>query len=271
MFTDFEYAGMKLSDYGFMVGSISGSSGAGTVSIGSELTFNSVKNHSSNIYTVTSTTYNDVYQAEPFQILRYDCNEGAIYPTEADIRALMKWLNRKEYAKFVPITDEWGYITETYWMGYFNAELTVDGGKIVGLELTFITNAPYGFGEPKTSENTLMSDEDSFGIYCDTDEIGYTYANAEITLNATGNLIIYNSLDSHYTSIDNCTAGEKIILDGERKIISSSLEHDKLANDFNYNFIRLFANYDDDINMFSSNLPIDVSITYTPVHKTGVV
>lgn len=279
MFVDFEYGNYSLSDFNCIVANVSTDGGLDTYSIGSNLTFSSVKNNNSSIRTKLSTSYEEVYSAN-FEIIKFDCNNGNDqYFDEYELRKITSWLNRKDYAKFTPIYSMNGeYESDTYYYGSFNFDVISINGKPIGLNLTFTSNAPYGFGQDETIQNTLTDSTDEMLIVSESDEIGYIYPKVTITCNASGNLIISNSLDDKKCVIKNCTNGEIITMDGEHKIITSSRkEHTTLPNDFSYNYIRIFKEYendkgnDDSVNVITSTLPCDISITYSPIHKVGVI
>ena len=98
---DFEYDGQYLSDYGFIICSFSGSSGADTVSAGSTVTFNKVSRHSGKKYGLTSTQYDECIEAT-FCIGKDPSVYGkdSMQITNDEYRDLMRWLNRREFLKF---------------------------------------------------------------------------------------------------------------------------------------------------------------------------
>ena len=72
--------------------------------------------------------------------------------------------------------------------------------------------------------------------------------------------------------VKNCRANEIITLHGKTKMIESSLAgHTKLYNDFNYNFIRIINTFDNNVNTFTSTLPCEITISYSPIRKVGLI
>ena len=59
---DFEYDGQYLSDYGFVICNLNGTSDFDTVSAGSRITFNTVSRHRGKMYSLTGTQYDDALQ-----------------------------------------------------------------------------------------------------------------------------------------------------------------------------------------------------------------
>ena len=119
MFFDFEYADRRLSDFGCIVCHINTNAGVDDVELGSDITFNTIKNSNSSIYSITSSSYEDVYTVE-FEIMKYICGDpDNVYLSSLEVRQLIKWLNRREYAKFRPI-NEISDESDVYYYGSFN-------------------------------------------------------------------------------------------------------------------------------------------------------
>ena len=75
MFTDFEYAGKRLSDFGWITCHIDNRPGVSDLDIGCDITFNTVKNNHSSIHYATSTSYNNVCTSQPFVIMKNPCDK----------------------------------------------------------------------------------------------------------------------------------------------------------------------------------------------------
>ena len=160
MFTDFEFAGKRLSDFGWITCHIDNRPGVSELNIGCDITFNTVKNNHSSIHYATSTSYDNVCTSQPFTIMKNPCDKtnDDVYAMRNEIGFLTKWLNRHEYRKFKPLydADEWADI---HYYGSFNVKEKTINDKIVGLVLTFTGNAPYGFGEHIFNEVDMDSNE----------------------------------------------------------------------------------------------------------------
>lgn len=272
MITDFEYAGERLSDYGCIIGFVDGSS-SNTLDWANNLQFNTITRHSSGVNRYASTSYDDVYSTT-FQVVKYDCDSRQFFDiSDAEYRQIVKWLNRKSYEKFVPITDDDQY-ADCYFKGSFNVDPIIIGGKIAGLELTFTSNAPYGYGdlveiEASNDSNTATG---TFVAYSTSDETGISLAYMEITVKIKGTIGIINCADGSKIEIKNCVAGEVITLDGVNRIITSSkTSHSKLYNDFNYVYPHLVTDYNNKENIFIIYGACDIYMSYTPIRKIGVI
>lgn len=264
---DFEYDGILLSDLGF-IPCLLNNSKTDTVDIGNKVDIGKVKSARNNSYYSIGANYSDVLQLT-FSIVVDPCSNPDIELTDEQINDTMRWLNRRRYCKFKPIYEE-GEFPDVYYNATFNAELVMAGTSPIGFNLTFITNAPYGFKDVDAGEHELSAGS-SIQIEDESIEIGYVYADMEITVNGTGTLEIINDADKfNKTVIENCEAGDKIIFNGRTKEISSE-NHVTIANDFNYRFPRVTNTYNNKINNFSFNLPCSVKINYTAISKVGII
>lgn len=108
-------------------------------------------------------------------------------------------------------------------------------------------------------------------VNLDSDDEGYIYPDAVITVNESGNLIITNKFENRITRINNCKAGEIItfIGGGTLQITSNNALHD-LSTDFNYNFIRLCNKYGNSDNIFTANLDCDIQLNFREKRKVGI-
>ena len=185
---------------------------------------------------------------------------------------LMRWLNRKEWCKFKPIYDDLSF-PNVYFMGTFTEISTINkGGVVCGLALTFTTNAPFGFMEFEDNTFTVSSVNGTFTIYDESDELGNKYPDkVTIRMNNGGDFSLTNSLNERTTTIKNCVANEVITLDCINKIITSSVSHERLYNDFNYVYPMLTNTDTDSKNVFTATLPCVVTFEYKPIRKVGII
>lgn len=273
--TDFEYDNQRLSDYGCVVCHISDSADLQTVNIGSKITFNTINMTQQNKFKAMSTQYDEAYTTT-FEIGKFSCNTDDYELSQEEVSALMRWLNKKSYKKFKAVYKD-GEFGNVYYMGSFNVEMITYAGKIIGLSLTLQTNAPFGYYEQVEYSMNFVTADDTNSLFDISDEIGTIYAqNVVIECLEDGDLSIHNSQDGkRSTVIKNCVKGEVLTLDGENKIITSSVNHPKLYNDFNYNYLRISnkneSTIDDIENIFTVSLPCNISFTYSPICKMGIV
>ncbi len=266
---DFEYNGEKLSDRNFILCSFDGATE--DIEVANQISINQVKAPNSNKSMAVGASYDDNL-SRPFSICKNICDDNDdLALSDAELNGIMRWLNRKRFCKFKPIYDD-GSFENVYFNATFNIGLVKVGGNIVGLNLTLNTDAPFGFVEPLTYNYTFNTENTSLVINDTSDEVGHVYCTTTIKCLAAGDLTISNSLDTNNTVIiKNCVANETITLYGEQKMIKSDKTHKTLCNDFNYNFLRINNTYDDVKNVFTSNLACEITLSYSPIRKVGLI
>jgi len=276
--TDFEYANRRLSEFGCIVCHINSDASMQEKDIGCDITFTTVKNNHTSINSATSTSYDNVYTTT-FEIMKNPCktSDDEMFLSPEEVRALVKWLNRREYHKFKLYNPDYE-MPEIYYYGSFNVKQIWLGNKILGLSLTFTANAPYGLGEQIRFESYVLESNGTFSVFGDSDEIGTIYPNIKIECYAdTGKgeegFRITNKTTGNYTYIDNCKNGEIIYMDGNHKIIVTDREEHKetLYNDFNYEFLDIEVDASDWCeNEYEVSHPCKITISYSPIRKVGV-
>ena len=269
---DFEYDGVKLSDYGMMICSIDSSSGVETVSSGADLTFNQLKTARGNKFPITSAKYDEAYVSEPFQICKNPCYaDNEIGISSEEISAIQRWLCRKDGFKTFKI-DQKGY-EHIYWNGTFSSKQITLNGRIIGLELTLYTDSPYAYMDEVSVEYDCSAGT-SFDFYDNSDEVtdmyNQTRPDMEITILSNGDFTLSNSLDSRIMILKNCKANEVITINGDEEIITSSLPSHKLPKDFNFYFPRVINTYEERCNSYTPSLDCKIKITYSPSRKVGL-
>ena len=258
-FVDFVYDGLKLSDFGCMVGSaVTGNNDS--VEMGSIVKLETAINHGSYVSEIINADYPDVYSVT-FDIFKKPCDDNNDVFGDKEITWFMRWLNRKDYHKFIPIYNNPKDFYRIYFMGTFtDCKLINMQGQVYGFTLTFTSNSPFGYLDYKPNTFNINYKTDSFEIvnpyskesetltggsfilYDESEELGSIYPKSfKVTLSDAGRLVIWNNFDKtdRYTEVKNCLAGETITFDCIHKVITSSVEHPKLYNDFNYVFPRL--------------------------------
>lgn len=270
MVTDFEFANRRLSEFGFVVGHVTTSGDTKTISIGSEITFNTVKNNYSSVHSVTSSSYENVYTTE-LEIFKRNCNNNRddMILSLSEIRQITKWLNRRGYHKFKPFDCSMDEDIHHY--GSFNVDIITIAGDAIGLYLHFTSNAPYSFGEACMTKHILLNSTDRMAIWGDGDEFHTIYPKVKIKCFSDGNLILTNHTTGNVIDIKNCKNGEIITIDGEHKVIFSSKEdiHSTLPNDFNYSYFDILIDEYGIQNEYSSTIPCEISVVYMPIKKVG--
>lgn len=268
---DFEYAHHRLSDFNCIACYIDSGIKSNENDIGCDITFNTVKNNHSSQRSVTSSTYDNVYTTT-FDIMKNVCNTNVddIYFNSVEIRELMFWLSRREYAKFKPL-DSVENLNICFY-GSFNVKPISFGEDTIGFRLEFTSNAPYGYAESIQSKNMILQEHQTFSLYGDSDEMITLYPKVQIRCFANGKLNIHNQLTDNTVIIDNCVNGETITLEGEYKIIDTDdEEHQKtLYSDFNYSYLDILVDEYKSENIYEVSLPCEIIVSYSPIRKVGV-
>ena len=262
-YSDFEYAGKNLSDFGMVVCNF-GSKGLETKVNGGQSTFNTVATLNGKKFELVNVEYEDC-ASNVIQICKIPCFGDVMEISSTELNNLTRWLCRNSFQKLK-------LLDKAYLDLYFEARFKVSkielDGILVGLELEIETNAPYSFKDPQiiTINNTEANGKHS--INDTSQEEGFIYPYTEITIKRDGNLDIYNTLEDRHTFIRNCKNGEVITMD--YPIIQSTLSSHKIQNDFNWNFFRIANTYEKSRNDLTISLPCTIKIKYSPIVKVGL-
>ena len=265
MTTDFEYDGMRLSDFGFMVCEFSG---GGTKTEGDipSINFTTTPMLNGNKWLNASAKYDSCLTAT-FNICKIPYPDGysdTKYITTDEEATLSRWLCRKTMHKFKLLME--GY-EQVYFEGSFSIERVTLGGRIIGFSLILTTNRPFALYEPCVKELNFHNSGETITFHDISDELGHIYVRAEITCGDNGRLTIHNSMENRDTAIDNCTIGEVITLDYPS--ICSSIPSHRIQDDFNFRFLRIANSWGNRDNHLTASMPCTVKLSYSPVKKVG--
>lgn len=264
-FEDFEYDGKLLSDYGFIICNFN-NSGIESVNGGSNLTFNKVMREQGKVYGLSSTMYGDCLECT-FQVCKNPCIYNEFDIDNNTYREIARWLNRREFLPFKPLNSGTGGSGEIWYKGSFNISKMTMNSKVYGLELTLVTDKPFGYGKER-SEVFSFANSNQAMIFSDmSDEIGISYPNMRILCGGDGDLTIKNVTFPCTTTIRNCSYGEIIDIDGDAKIITSSVSSHDISDDFNYEFFRIENKYRERDNKITVSFPCDIKFSYYPIIK----
>lgn len=275
--TGFEYDNQRLSDYGCMICTILGDNGVKAVNIGSKITFNTIKNPSTNKFKRTSSQYDEVFTAT-FEICKNSCDSNEFTPEE--VTYLIRWLNKETYRKFKPVYKD-GELANIYYNASMNCELISLDGKIIGLQLTLQTDAPFAYYDEVEHTMEFTSDTLSHSFYDTSDKIGYIYPSSMIIeIQQDGDFEMTNSqAEDEKIVVTGCKAGETITFI-ENKVITSSVR-ENLYNNFNFTYPKIgneykdvygYGYYSDNMeNIFTVNMPCNITFKYSPICKMGIV
>lgn len=263
---DFQYDGIYLSEYGFIICDFNGSNGASAVSAGSDLTFTKIKKNNGYRYSLASAQYNGCIQTQ-FDICKDPDKHGNLEISKDEFRKIMRWLNRKQFCQFCVGRDDLKDNDTVYYNASFAVQKIYIGEILYGLRLNMETDSPFGWRAEVTKSFTVTNTEEDYMVTDLSDEIGDTDINLEITCNSAGDLTVTNTTNGISTEIDNCASGETITMDGTLQQIGSSVVSHKIQNDFNFQFMKISNGLKTTKNTLTFSLPCNVTIKYRPIVK----
>lgn len=267
--TDFEWCEQSGSLFGLMPCNFS-SSGLETNENGANLELTVVNVPGSNKWRCLSGKYANALTGT-FQVCKNPCTTSIPYFDAEDLRFFNRWLNRNDgYHKFKIIKDGDNGYSEFYFNAQLNVKRLEIAGSVIGLEITVTTDAPFAYFEPKTAIMNMTAGNLSYTYTDMSDEVGHLYPVFQITCNTNGDFSVSNSLSGVKTIINNCTEGEIIKIDSGHKIITSSMRDDSLMKYFNFGWLDIMNTYDERNNVYTSNLPCTIQMTYSPIAKIGL-
>lgn len=265
---NFEYDGRLLSDYGFIICTFNGASGANTVDIGQKITFNKVSVSRGKRQSLIGVQYDNCIQST-YEI----CKNPNIYKDEdMDItaeewRAITRWLSRPDFHKF-RIFDYRNELAPCYYNATFNVSKINVGEVLRGIQLEMVTDRPFGLGEERVEVFDFQNTSQVWSLKDRSDEIGYTYPTTmKITCAEAGDLTIVNETTGTQTFIRGCSKGEVITFDGGALSISSSSANHDIYNDFNYDYFKIGNTFDNRINKITVSKRCKIEIRYSPIIK----
>lgn len=263
--TDFEYDGQYLSDYGFIICNLGGSSGVDVLNVGSRITFYKSARHSGKKWASNDIKYEECISCT-FRICKDpSVNADKMEITSAECRDIMRWLNRREFHKFQFIGGDGD---TCYYNASFNiAKITING-TLFALELTMETDSPFGYGQDETFIWECKDTSKPYILVDVSDEIGITYPSIVIEIYEDGNLLLHNEMEDCTVEIKNCKKGEIITIENDLfREIKSSLENHDINNDYNYERFRIGNIISNRMNKITCNLKAKIKFTYTPKIK----
>lgn len=264
---DFKYDGKYLSDFNCMLATFDNSGGFVTKQ-GCSLNLQTVKTSSTQKYRKYGLSYDD-YLTDTWQLAKQKCdNPDDRYFTTKEIREIIKWLNSEKYRKLYLVDDEY---TDIYFMATFNVSKIMNVGKCVGFELNLVCNSSFGY-EEKTFKNTISDENKTILLSIDNDRESFIYPKIELSIKQNGDLELSSSTEENRKLIlRDCSVGDKIIIDCENRVITSTNESHDLPSSFNFIFPRINYNFDKKEYQLSINLNCDAVVEVEQIRKVGVI
>lgn len=264
---DFKYNEKYLSDFNCILASFDGISGFATKQ-GCSLNFQTLKVNSTQKYKKYGLSYDDVL-TDTWQITKQKCNNpNDKYFTNKEVREIIKWLNSESYKKLYLIDEEY---LDIYFLATFNVSKIIHANKCIGFELNVICNSCFGYIN-KVFKDTINDANKTITLSIDNDRETFLYPKIDIDILENGDLEIVSSTESNRKFIlHDCTIGDKVYIDCENRIITSSNTTHNLPSSFNFIFPRINYNFNNDNYKIDINLNSEVSIELEQVRKVGVI
>ena len=252
--TDFTFDGRKLSNYGLMIGEISGSSSSTTTTGG--VTVKNVSVPGKDSFEIYASTYDGSIVWE-IGLIKYDCSDiNNHYISQTEDAVIRRWLIRKDGYHWIHFDQD--EFEDIFYKVYINLSPIYINGRLVGYHATITSNCEYGFSKEHVYD-FFLNWNDSFEIVNISDEHGYIYPTYTITSLSSGNLIFQNLCEedqNRYTQLYDIKNNQIVHIDSENEMIEG-ISYDK----WNWKFPRMVQDvYGYKSNKFTSNLPCTVNM-----------
>ena len=266
--TDFEFDGVKLSNFNCIAVTFDGTSD-GTYGVGGKTDFIASEPNQSGKKYYFGPQRNEQLSLK-IQITKNDRIEHASpYFSQNEISEISRWLNRADgYHKLILESED---IAETsiYYMAQINVSALEYSSNILGLELEINTDRSWGNVDRKVEMD--ITDTRTFEIQDLSDDIGETKIKMTITPAAAGDLTIKNSLFKDEIIVTDCSLDEKITIDGVNQIVQTTDELSNIAKRFSkWNFPKIANTYNNRSNNFTVSLPCHIVLEWTENRKVGI-
>lgn len=208
--------------------------------------------------------FEDTLQFE-FSVCKRNCygvDDSIFSPSEAS--KIKRWLNRGQSCRLILSSA-----LDIYYQGSFNVTQVIYSSNIVGFNLTFKSDRPFGSKMISPYSGTVTKDSPII-VIDQSDNIGYVYPSLQLTLKESGDLKLTNKIDNRQTIVKNCTTGEILNFTDTQQLFTSLPSHNVL-DDFNFVFQRITNTFNNAVNEISSNLSCDYVMTYVPSSKVVIL
>ena len=288
---NFEYDGRYLSDVGFEIVQFDESGGFQYTTAGSELSLSTISTHGGKRHYLVNAVYDEVFVGN-ISI----CKPDGSTVSSSEYSFIMRWLNKKTFAPLKILTSDLGDVN---FVGTFASIDKVEHlGRIIGFNLTFTTNAPFGWGDQETDSFNISSSSPHVITNISEESGELPFDELIITCNAAGTLKLTNEANGLTTIITGCTSGEVITINGQLLTVTSSTGRN-VYDSFNFVYPQLTNTTSLDsvigvdtttyivtrsneevvtrsgenilvygpVNGFTSTLSCDIIAKYTPIRK----
>lgn len=263
---DFIFGDFRTSDHGFVPASFS-FNGMSEDELGMRISTSEEFKGSSPVPVYLGDKYNEKLSLQVTLVKDPRVFQNRMYFTEKECRWLLRELTgRKGYQWMKVIMHD---SDEDIWYKAKVSNLSYEriGSRVAGIVTDFECDSFFAWTSEKVITNQVKADQ-PFYIFCDSDDLtGYLYPLVLISPSSPGALAQANKTCSQTTELKNMRANERITLDSQREIISSSLSHESLLNDFNLCWPKLVPGK----NEFVCNIDLVITMKYRSPRKVGMV
>lgn len=264
--TKFMYDNISSDKFNIIICSFGENSGISNAKEVSEITIDNGKVTGSDKWLKIKSDYSSPLSFT-FNVCKKDCSEFS----SIERRTMSAWLT-SSHGGYKPMQ----FYSQEYCNIIFYAKCTTlekntVAGKVIGFQLTFTTNAPYGFTPEKELNINMTSSTQTLNIMNSSDEVDVMlYPKLEITILQNCNFSIKNNRVNRTFSISNCTSGEIIMVDPEVGYINSSKRGSDIISAFNKVWFGLYCDMADMSNSVTINGKANIKITCSYPRKVGV-
>lgn len=193
-------------------------------------------------------------------------DENILYFSEKDCRNVLRTLTGMRGYQWTKIVQN--DLDDDIW--YYAKPVNVSykriGSKVEGIIIDFECDSFFAWSK----ENLITVNAKAnipFYIYNNTDDLlNYVLPTVTIKCSNTGTFQLNNQTESWFSIIENVTSNEVITINSKNKLISSSIVHNLLLDDFNLNWIRLVP----DKNTYVANQDCLITFKYRVPRKVGL-
>ena len=194
--------------------------------------------------------------------------------TIEEVRQVVKWLTSTDTTALLDVYYDDSNVVSWSAIGGWTEINTykLANNRTVGIVATFEAVTPYAMSDLYTVTKTIASTDNKITINIDTDDNKPIYPRVTIQEKGTGVKFINkhtdffnNSKSYSSTIIKNNTSGERIVVDGANKIISSSSTKRIFGDDFNWVWLELY----DGKNEITIEGNCTVTLEWREVRKVG--
>lgn len=191
-----------------------------------------------------------------------------------EVRVVLKWLTSKDTTSLLEAYYDDSNVVSWASIGGFVDLQTykLANNRTIAITAIWDSISPFAFSDLYTVTKTITSTNNKITINIDTDDNQPVYPRITIQANST-NIKFTNkhtdffNVSKSYNSLEltNNTIGEKIVVDGANKLITTTTANRKFGDDFNWTWLALH----DGKNEITVTGNCTVEISYREIRKIG--